>query len=261
MRIFNSVLVGGFLVAGTLPWYSLGPASTLGVPGWGSGVAAVLTVVAGAGAAVLSHLADKGMPTKSGSIGPRFGAGLLALVSLVSVITWLCLSGNNQAVIGNESVPLYLGPGAPVTAILSTLTVIMAGYELTISPEKIPASLADAYAKATTTFNTSKKRQGVSNNKRVTRQASTQEANRSRPVPKPVPPAGGQAPAAMANKGSRQSTDVLVPPAPSVQPPKQGPKRPPAKTEGGTAATAPIPTQPPQDVEIKDEEGGIPRTG
>lgn len=241
MRILNIAMLTGFLVAGTLPWFSLGPASTLGVTGWGSGIAAIFACAAGAGAVALSHLADKGMPTKADAIGPRFGAGLLALTSLVSVITWLCLSPNTQAVIGTESVPLYLGPGAPVAAILAMLAVIITGYELVISPERIPTSLTDAFKKATQHFNTSKTRQGASNNPRTTRPAPKKAATAGKPVQGPAPPARRQPPAAVGTEGRGSSAVLHVPAAPSVQPPRQGPKRPPQGSEGPAAGPEPLP--------------------
>lgn len=153
MRTTNILLTLGFVAAGTIPWFNLGPTSNLGIMGWNAGLTAVLAAAAGILSGVFGCLADRGMPAKANSAGPRLGAFLLAIASVTFSIVWLSSSGNTQSSIGNETMLLHYAAGGPATVGLGISAVLLSGYCLAVSQEQLPQKLSATIADLETRLN------------------------------------------------------------------------------------------------------------
>lgn len=260
MKLQNALFTLGFLVSGTLPWFTLGPASTLGIMGWAAGLFSVLAVAAGAAAGGLSLLADKGMPTKTGNTGPRLAAAGSALASLSFSVVWLSSSSNTQASVGNDTMLLHYGPGAVATIILAVAAVVSTGYQLVSSKEPIPPALAKAASALTTKF-TSTPPQGAPDLKPASR--TNGGPSRQRPgtpgsmAPRPRPedrPVGADR--------QRPKTDLHVPETSHVPAPDQS--APGTQSGGGPRVPAEQfskPSSPPGESAGQNAAGGVPGAG
>lgn len=153
MRTTNILLTLGFVAAGTIPWFNLGPTSNLGIMGWNAGLTAVLAAAAGILSGVFGCLADRGMPAKANSAGPRLGAFLLSIASVTFSIVWLSSSGNTQASIGNETMLLHYAAGGPATVGLGIAAALLSGYHLAASQEQLPQKLSVTIADLETRLN------------------------------------------------------------------------------------------------------------
>lgn len=233
MKLQNVLFTLGFLVSGTLPWFTLGPASTLGIMGWAAGLFSVLAVASGTAAGGLSLLADKGMPAKTGNAGPRLAAAGAALASLSFVVVWMSTSSNTQASVGNDTMLLHYGPGAVATVILAVAAVVSMGYQLVSSKEPIPPALAQAVSALTTKF-TSTTPQGATDRKPANRPTGGPRPRTGAPDPvAPKPRPQGRAVGAVRE---RPQADLLVPETNHL--PAQDKSAPGAPSRGGPGVQA-----------------------
>lgn len=259
MKLQNVLFTLGFLVSGTLPWFTLGPASTLGIMGWAAGLFSVLAVAAGTAAGGLSLLADKGMPAKSGNTGPRLAAAGAALVSLSFVGIWLSTSSNTQASVGNDTMLLHYGPGSVATIILAVAAVVSTGYQLVTSKEPIPPALAKAASALTTKF-TPTPPQGATDRKPANRPTGGPRPRTG--APDPVAPKPRAQDRAVGAVRERPQADLHVPPPSDL--PAQDKSTPGAQSRGGPGVPAEQfskPSGPPREPDGQDAAGGVPGAG
>lgn len=224
MKSHKIALSAAFVIAGSLPWFTLGPASTLGVPGWMSGLAAVLAAALGASSAVLSALANKGMPARKGAAGPRLLAVAAALASMTSAIVWLSSSGNTQAVVGGETLLFHYGPGGPVTLLLAIVALVLTGRDLLTSKEPLPEEIQRVveYVQTSRGQQNNTTSQG-DRNRRATPGGPANAPQQPRsPVAAPDRKAGG----GMAEDRKRLPPDVHLPTASGVPAPQESPAGP-----------------------------------
>lgn len=151
-RSIYPALAGIFIIAGTMPWFTLGPASTLTVGGWHAGLPAVTAVVAGGSAGLLLTISDRGAGWRGGGVGPRLAALLLGLVSLTGTILWLGSNSHTRATVAEQSVPLYHASGPYVALLAGTAAVIAAAHALAASSEQVPDTVTKALKSATRRF-------------------------------------------------------------------------------------------------------------
>lgn len=223
MKLHNAALVFGFLLTGSLPWFTLGPASTLGITGWSAGLTAVLASVLGLTSGVLNALAAKGMPTRSGAAGPRLGAFITAIGSLTSVIVWLSTSSNTQAAVGNDTMLLHYGPGSSATVLLAIAAVGITAYELITSNEPIPPAIHNNLRKVAKRFGNSKTSTGAPNTEPTNRRPSRPQRPRdtTRKVGEALRQTGGH----VGEDRERPQTSLHLPQRTRMHPPEQSEDR------------------------------------